>query len=252
VIGGLILRQDRLRPLTQEFLSLKQRYFPRLLPAGSQHLDWILREIKGSDLRRAVRAGNRNEQRHAIRFMEKTLDLIEQFDGRLIGRIWIKGIGQPFNGTATYTYSVQSICKYFQAFLEWRNDEGIIIADSRDKVKNARVSHSIFTQKFKAAGDSYNRILEMPLFGHSDNHAGIQIADLVCSAMLFPMSTYAFCLGHVQSTHVSIRFSRIRDRLGQRLEHRQYRYQEPSGKWTGGLTVSDAISHTPGRILFHT
>jgi len=81
VIGGLIIRQDRLRALTQEFLALKQRYFPGLLPAGAQHLDWILKEIKGSDLRKAVRSGSRNERRHAIGFMEKILDLVENHAG---------------------------------------------------------------------------------------------------------------------------------------------------------------------------
>jgi hypothetical protein len=39
----------------------------------------------------------------------------------------------------------------------------------------------------------------MPLFGHSDNHAGIQAADLLCSAFLFPMATYMYCLGHIKT-----------------------------------------------------
>ncbi len=250
VVGGLVLTQDHLRQFTQDFLALKQRYFPNLLPRNAQYLDWILKEVKGSDLRRDIRSGNRNERRHAIGFMERIIDLVERHHARLIGRIWVKGIGHPFNGTATYTYSVQSICQYFQKFLAWQNSTGIMIADSRDKVRNARVSHSIFTQKFRAAGDGYDRILEMPVFGHSDNHAGIQVADLICSAMLFPMATFAYCYGHVQSTHVNIRFSQIRDRLGSRLEHLQYRYQEQSGKWTGGITVSDAISQTHGSALF--
>ncbi len=251
VIAGLILAHERLRPFTQDFLEIKRRFFPNLLTPDSHYLDWILKEIKGSDLRRAIRAGNRNERRHAIGFMERILDLIERHDAHIIGRIWVKGIGLPFNGTATYTYSVQSICRYFQNFLAVHDTSGIMIADSRDKVRNARVSHSIFTRKFRAAGDEYDRILEMPVFGHSDNHAGIQVADLVCSSMFFPMATYAYCLGHVQSTHVSLLYRQIRDRLGRRLECRQYRYQDQSGKWTGGITVSDAISHNHGSTVFH-
>jgi hypothetical protein len=64
------------------------------------------------------------------------------------------------------------------------------------------VSHSIFTQKFKAEGDQYPRVLEMPTFGHSNNHVGIQIADLLASALLYPMATCAYCRGHVSNVHV--------------------------------------------------
>jgi hypothetical protein len=32
----------------------------------------------------------------------------------------------------------------------------------------------------------------MPTFGHSENHAGLQLADLVCSALLFPMAMDAY------------------------------------------------------------
>ncbi len=183
--------------------------------------------------------------------MERILELIEQHDAKTMGRIWIKGIGMPFNGIATYTFSVQSICNYFQQFLTEKQDQGIMIADSRNKVKNVQVAHSIFTRKFRIGGDEYDRILEMPVFGHSDNHAGIQVADLLCSAMLFPMATYTYCLGHVSSTHVNQRFGRIRERLGKRLEKIQFRYQESSGKWKGGITVSDAIAHRHGKALFH-
>ena len=39
----------------------------------------------------------------------------------------------------------------------------------------------------------------MPVFAHNQNHAGIQIADLVCSALLFPMATTRYCLGVAQA-----------------------------------------------------
>ena len=35
-------------------------------------------------------------------------------------------------------------------------------------MQNDGVSHSIFTQKFKATGDAYGQY-EMPTFGHSEN-----------------------------------------------------------------------------------
>ena len=147
-----------------------------------------------------------------------------RYDIRILGRIYIKGIAQPFNGVSVYTSLVQILATDFQQYLTTVNDQGLMIFDSRSKPTNCNVSHSVFTQKFKAAGDSCDRLLEMPLFGHSDNHAGIQCADLFCSALLFPMATFTYCLGRVNNVHVNLRYSLIRDRYGSRLRYRQFRY----------------------------
>ncbi len=90
----------------------------------------------------------------------------------------------------------------------------------------------------------------MPVFGHSDNHAGIQAADMICSAFLFPMAAFAFCHGYVNNIHVHAEYSRVRDRYGDRLKRLQYRYQDSDGWWRGGITVSDGIGHKKGRALF--
>jgi hypothetical protein len=168
VIGGVVLESRTIHPLTLEFIERKQRFFPRLKPPGSLLLDWILAEVKGAELRRNVSLGTRREQHHAIGFLDKILELLEAYDARLIARVWIKGIAAPIDGNALYTSSIQAICTDFQQFLEQQKDCGIVIADSRSKQQNANVAHSIFTWKFKSAGDGYDRILEMPSFGHSD------------------------------------------------------------------------------------
>jgi hypothetical protein len=128
--------------------------------------------------------------------------------------------------------------------------EGLVVADSRTPALNTSVAHSVFTQKFKLAGDEYEHILEMPTFGHSDNHAGIQIADLLASALLFPMATNAFCLGHVGGVHVHNDFELLRHRFGPRLSRLQYRYLDGARRYRGGITVDDRISHSSGGRLF--
>ena len=72
------------------------------------------------------------------------------------------------------------------------------MAHSRNNGKNLRVSHSIFTQKFGAV-PKYERLVELPTFGHSDNHAGLQLCDIVCSALLNPIACFAYCAGHVNN-----------------------------------------------------
>jgi hypothetical protein len=250
VLAGIIMPRDGIKPLTSDLLRMKERYYPHRLPANADFLDWILYEIKGADLRKQIRVGNRDERRHAIGVMDSFVSLLEMYNCRILGRLYVKGIGARFKGVAVYTSSVQNLAREFQWHLQTNNESGLMILDSRDKPKNTNVSHSVFTQKFRTAGDAYDRLVEMPLFGHSDNHAGIQCADLLCSGFLFPMATYAYCLGHVQSVHVDMLYTTIRDRYGRRLRQLQFRYQNAEGRIRGGITVNDAIGHQSGALLF--
>lgn len=250
LLAGILIHQTEIRSLTLDFINLKERFFPGRCPPESEYLDWMNIEVKGSELRRDIREGSRNEQRHVIGFLDHFFDFLEEHNARIIGRIYVKEVGKPFVGRAVYTAAVQNLSIDFQQYLKEVDDTGLLILDSRHKQVNCNVSHSIFTQKFRTAGDAYDRFLEMPLFGHSDNHAGIQCADLICSALLFPMTTYAYCLGHVRNVHVDVRYSIIRERYGERLRHLQFRYQDAEGKYRGGITVSDAIGHQSGAVLF--
>jgi hypothetical protein len=222
-----------------------------LIEPDMTRLGRILPEIKGADIRRAMRAGeSRNRRRHAIGFLDALMDLLEHHDAKIFGRVWVKNPGRRFDGGPVYTFSMQDICADFQNLLETTGDVGIVIADSRNPGPNASVAHSIFTQKFKVAGDRYPRVLEMPVFGHSQNHAGIQLADLLCSALVFPLATRRYCHGYVHNVHVDAGFYRLAERYGERLRNLQHRYHDDDGKRRGGLTVSDPMGKQPGGKLF--
>jgi hypothetical protein len=242
VIGALIVDVARLEAITQDFLTLKRHWFPGLNYPSNNHLDRIMPEIKGADLRHAATRQGRNQRRHAIGFLDQLMAMLTHHDVRLLARVWIKGLAQPFNGRSVYTSSIQGLYTYFESYLTEQGDLGVCIADSRDHLKNANVAHSIFTQKFRASSAVYSRIAELPTFGHSENHAGIQICDIVCSALLYPIAAEAYCTGHVANVHVQPRAADLRHRFGPALQAMQYRYQDPTGKWSGGIVVSDALS----------
>jgi hypothetical protein len=180
------------------------------------------------------------------------LSLMERHAVRVVGRVWIKDIGVPVDGVALYTNSIQAICASFQNLLRETGDHGIVIADSRSKAQNANVAHSIFTLRYKAAGDNYDRLIDLPTFGHSDNHAGLQVADFVCSALLFPMAVHAYCAGHVNNIHVRPAYSVLRSRYGERIERLQYRYQDATHRWRGGIVVADPLGEQPSWHLLRT
>ncbi len=239
VVGALFVDTARLEALTNDFLNLKYLFFPRLNYPSASHLDRIIPEIKGADLRRSALQGNRNQRRQAYGFIDKVLKLLEAHNARLTARLWVKEPGKPFNSKSVYTSSIQAIYSYFDSFLAEQNEFGFCIADSRDKLKNVNVSHSIFTQKFQASTSFYSRVLELPTFSHSDNHACLQICDMICSALLFPIACETYCAGTVANVHVQPSAAQLKAEFGQRLKQMQYRFQEPNGRYKGGLVVSD-------------
>ena len=251
VIGGLIVDIVNLHDFTHAFLDLKSQYFPRPLANSTKPLDRILHEVKGAEVRRNATHGTARQQHHAISLLDRIFGLLQRFDVKLVARISVKGVGMPFEAKAVYTSSIQRICSYFDHYLTQSCDIGICIADSRSKSKNINVSHSIFTQKFRLRNPTYQQIAELPTFGHSDNHAGLQICDIVCSALLYPIACFAYCTGHVNNVHVQPGAARLRQRYGQHLKDLQYRYKKTGAdRYTGGIVVSDSIQQRNGSLMF--
>jgi len=213
VIAGIIIDYTRLNRVTDQVLQLKQRFYPSTAASTRQYLAGILEEIKGSELRKNACQSKRH-RRHVFGYLNGIMDICEENNAKLVGRIWVKGIGEPFDGMAVYTSSIQAICAYFHDYLARENDLGLVIADSRLKQLNSPVAHSIFTQKFKSSGDLYDRLIELPTFAHSDNHAGLQVADAICSALLTPIAVNTYCTGHIQNVHVRAPYSHFKTNYG--------------------------------------
>lgn len=250
VLLGLLVGEQHLSSLTRQFVDLKERFFPDRMRGLPHRMDRILEEVKGSDVRRSMRARRRKLRRQVIGFLDHVLHLLEGCGAKLIGRVWIKGIRYPMNSRSLYTAGTQAICEHFQTWLRVKKDNGFVIADARRQRQNIRVSYSIFTKKFKRTGDECERILEVPTFGNSKNHAGLQIADLICSGIVFPIACHIYCAGYIKSVHISPTYGELKDAFAGRLCRLQYRYQSQQGRWTGGLGVSDHLGERPGALLF--
>ena len=250
VIGGLFVDARNLADITQEFLQLKSRFFPGLRRRSDKYLDLILREVKGSSLREDTTRGNKKRDRNATGFLDHIFGLLRRYQIKIVARIWIKALGEPVGGTALYTSSIQRICGYFEHYLVTEESVGFCIADSRNKFKNSSVSHSIFTQKFGTV-NRYQRLIELPTFGHSDNHAGLQICDIVCSALLYPIACRVYCAEHVDNVHVQPRADDLRHRYAPQLKELQHRYWNPeTNRYEGGVVVSDAANRRSGSLMF--
>jgi Protein of unknown function (DUF3800) len=249
-LTALLVNQARLSALVPEFLQIKRNFHPGLIPPASHFLSAVLHEIKGADLRRDIATGTRNKARHATRFLAEIVDLCIRSDIKLVSKVFVKAIGQHNRHTAVYTAACQSLFRSFDHYLSTVDDVGVCIADSRNKGLNVPVAHSIFTQMFSTKWAHYPRIMELPTFGHSDNHVGVQICDLLASALIVPAAVHTYCTGHIANVHVQAGYSKIRARFTTKLQQLLYRYQDAQHVWRGGITVSDAILHRPSSEMF--
>lgn len=238
VIGGFTVDRTHLKSLTWDFLEVKKQFRPQLrrLPYLS---DVIRTEIKGSDVRRDLRAGNRNARRAAMLLIDALLDILERYDARVVARVWVKEEGRAIDETGVYSSSISALTENFQQQLAHEHSRGMLVLDSRTKVKNAPNVHCVTTRKYRSGGDDYRGIIESPVFGHSDTHTLLQLADLVVSSMLFPIACQTYSSDLAWNVHCDGAYEPLRERIGQRLRKLQFRWRDPVGKWKGGVVVSD-------------
>ncbi|MDX2131146.1 MAG: DUF3800 domain-containing protein [Planctomycetota bacterium] len=238
---GLCLDARRVEQITRRWVGLKQRFYPGLLPRSAKPWDWQTVEVKGTTLRKYLRSDRRREERTAVGFIDRTLDVLEEFDARLAVKVCMKGVGVPFDGRAVYTSAIQWHCERLQEHLSGVNDHGLVIVDSRSHLPNVNAAHSVFTQKLRASGDPYPSLIEVPVFGHSDNHAGLQIADVVASALVVPMCCHGLLYGKVISPHSNPAYAKIGERYFPRVE--RLLYPCPPGRTAPtAFVISNAVT----------
>lgn len=248
-ISGIIIPEARLLQISHEWVDIKKQFFPKLCQHG-RRWDWHTVEIKGNGIRSAIRSNNRR-RRHAFGFIDKTIDLLKSHNCTLVSRVCVKTPGVEFKGNAVYTSSVQSLCENFQEFLSLKEAKGIVVADSRNQKPNIAVAHSIFTLRVGNSGDSFPNLADIPLFGHSDNHAGLQIADIIASSLITPI-----CINHCvprdqKNKHSNSNYKLLAERYCTDLNSLHFQYGPPDKK-RGGLVISNPVSKLGASNLFDT
>ena len=253
VIAGVSLPEADLTAITHEWIKLKQTFYPSIAQTGHGWLDAILADIKGTNVRRRFQQrATRRQKQNAIGLVDGTLKILERHDAKILGRVWVKQLDTENQGMSLYAMSLQFICAAFDTSLP-KDERGMVVVDSQTYRHNHQLAHSIFTQRF-GKKPKHCGLVDMPVFGHSDNHAGLQIADLLCSAVLAPIAssvyagTYAAWNQHCDSGYLD-----IREKFGERLEALTFALPTPSrktGKPTSSVVVSDPVSKRGTRLMW--
>lgn len=251
LITGLFIDQARVVDMTHEFTALKKKYFPSRFAGLRHQLDAMPIELKGIEIKKALRGDEgRRSRKHHARFVDEVLELLKKLDVKIASEVWVKGVGRPFKGHSIYALSTQRITQLFEDHLHRHAHRGVIVSDFRSPGENRIVSHSIFTQMYrkKRKGNAYPSLLEAPLFGVSNNHAGLQITDILTSSLLCPMATYTYCTGYVANVHVSAADAHILDRYKKRIKALQY-VTVAAGTTFRGITVHDALARRDAGVM---
>lgn len=218
VLAGVSLPARALARLTQDYLHLATRFGMGQFGPAAPWLDRIRHiDVDGQKVRRAFREEDRRRTRRFQAYLWSVLQLLEDSRARLYGRIVVKAVGARLS-TGVYPGLLLDIATDFHRELEAARAPGLLVLDARDSGANEDVVHTVFTQKHKSrGGDAFPRLQEVPLFGKPQNHAGLRIADLLASALLFPASAHAYAADRVQTVHTHAGYARVRAAFGVRL-----------------------------------
>jgi hypothetical protein len=247
-IAGLTLAEARLKDFTWRFLNLKKKFNPSL--CSGKLTDVIRTEIKGADLRSDLRSGSRRRRTRAIAILDDVVDLIEDCGATLVGQVWVKadGTGVP---DGFYPDAIAGMAADMQAMLAAADSRGLMILDARTKWKNVPSVNGITTRRFRSGGDPLSCMIESPVFGHSDTHVALQVADLVASALIFPMACAVYCQdlqGNVHAHHSA--YADLHERYGPRLLALEHKYVNSDGYRKGGIQVRDKRNQQPRHLLY--
>ena len=122
LLCALMVNQSRLESITREVIHLKQSHFPSY-SQGIQHWhDWLKVEVKGANIRRALREDTRKSRRHILGFLSAIVTLLESNDARISARVYIKEPACEFKGASVYSAAMQRLAQTFEDKLIRENE----------------------------------------------------------------------------------------------------------------------------------
>lgn len=174
--------------------------------------------------------------------------LLEDYSVSIVGEVYVKDTQSLSKWV--YSDAIALITQQFEAQMRAAQVSGIMILDARTKNKNVPSVHVVTTSRFKRGGDPFQHLVESPVFGHSDAHVVLQLADILVSALLFPMACAGFCNSLIDNVHIDPKYDAIRERYGQRLRLLESRYLDARGRRVGGIRVNDYMNRQPSLGLY--
>lgn len=212
ILAAVALRSADINTFTRQVNRLKRAYLAAIRPGT---ISTGQEEIKGSELRALLRK-DPSGHTPAHRFLDEMLGLLQRFDAQVFAQVAPKPVGAPFDGKAVYASMLFRLARSFHGLLEQRCAEGFMVGDFREPRLNSLMTQAVARSKF-GDRDALPRLLDVPVFGHSESHAGLQVADWLASALIFPIVSHRHAGDLEQSAHLHLQDGRLARRYRKRL-----------------------------------
>lgn len=182
-LTAVAIDSSRWREFERGLLTLKRTYFmPEMTAFAARNPDKRPEhyEIKGRDL---FKPSNARSRRNRV-FVTKVFGLAQTLDARLFSVVWVKHSVNPVDPMSMYTHGLQILAERFHYHCLANRAGGAIIADSRTHGLNFPVAAGHLSFLFgNPVGQLYTSLIEAPMFVDSTLSAGVQLADILGSAI---------------------------------------------------------------------
>jgi hypothetical protein len=187
VLVAIVVDQAHIGKLQQDFLALKLQTLSARdrQTIGTSAL--VKFERKGSQFRRALKQQKRGSRRASLGFLDAFIQIPESNQISIEFACRLKGSARL--SSDSYAESVAEILTSVNNHAQLHDARFLAVLDSRTHAKNAPTVAYVFDQ-MTTAHQPLSRLIEPPLFGHSDAHILLQVADVLASGMLAPMLSY--------------------------------------------------------------
>lgn len=196
VIAGITLGRSQLCAATERLLLARRAAFgaPRNRSLVENLHD---NEVKGALLREGLLGGGSgHQQARCWTYTEECMSILEDLQSRVFAHVWLKTPGGWLDEARAYGVSLEHFAAAFVHRLERSDRFGLMVLDGRSPRKDSLAQRAILDLKYSCESDIVTdrlvRLADVPLVSDSKHSAGLQLADVVASALLYPMACAAY------------------------------------------------------------
>jgi len=171
VLTAIAVHENQCRDLMDEFLKLKDQFYPELKTQR-------FKELKASDL---LRPSRHKANRRNARFVHAILSLVKRKHIKIISFVVHKNeLDRQANAKWLYPLALQRMLTQIQAHIEPEERQAMLILDSRLNSKDFILAKGFDDfVKNNDHGKKCRNIIELPLFSDSKLLTSLQIVDII-------------------------------------------------------------------------
>jgi hypothetical protein len=249
VIASLTVDDRQAPALMRDVLLLRQSVWPTRTVRPL--IESLSSETKGATLREHTRrSASRRQRASAFKYLQGVLDALDRRGAKLVGAVFVKDVDHRLDEAGFYASAVRAFARDLHHRLEAERDRGLMVLDRRSHYKDVQNVDAVLADKYPAISrggrlrDDLHRLSLPPLAASSQHVMGLQLADTLASALIFPMACMAYRRTWIANPHVDLGHLDVLNTFASRVRQLEYRYRVTEGRSRrlrrGGIVVTSS------------